>query len=276
MSKFYRLVKIQAVDRTGKAREWNEELDISFKVERDDSGTPNKAECSIFNLNEDSLSWLNRDELTVRIFAGYRGLRDERTEDDYKLLFQGDMFDFEVDPDKTDVKTTILCGDGQKKFQNATVSKSFRGGDVSFVDMIKETGKKLGETVDIKGAIKDVKAGEFSLAGSASKVMDGLTKSTDSSWSVQSGRVEVVPAGEPRTRTAKVLKASTGLEKVKATDSGFKLYSMLYPELVPRDLVSVESRRTTGFYVVSSVKHSGDSWGGSNFTTQIEVFERGK
>jgi hypothetical protein len=143
----------------------------------------------------------------------------------------------------------------------------------------------------------------FSFYGAAITALHKVVQGTGLEWSIQNGELQVVKSRGTTARTAVVLSAGTGLigypertrlgarEKARVKDKasgdsknivsaaqqqdGWRVSTLLLPEINPGDLVKLESRSVTGFFRAEQVKHTGD-WGGSgDWLTDLELVDRG-
>jgi hypothetical protein len=128
-----------------------------------------------------------------------------------------------------------------------------------------------------------------------------VVQGTGLEWSIQNQTLQVIAKRGTTKRQAIVLAADSGLigypermregarEKARVKDErtgkranlvsaaqqrdGWRVKSLLLPQINPGDLVKLESRSTEGFYRAESVKHTGDSEGG-DWQTELELVDR--
>lgn len=243
----------------------------TFDVQRDDDSSPNKLKLEIYNLSKESQAFIEEDTKFVRLYAGYG---------EPEMIFQGDVVDVDTGLKGLDDVTTIKSGDAQTAYNSSHIQKHF-GGEVDIKDMIRRTGDsmikqgrgmmesvvKFGKEASSKGVKQ---AFGQTLSGSSPKILDDLTTSIGSDWTVQDGEIFVFAEGDDTGEEAILLSSDTGLLKISRHQDGLRATSLLLPKARPRRLVRVDSRHYEGFYVILDLKHRGDT-DARRFFTDMEV-----
>ena len=231
---------------------------IAFNVELTSESNSNLATVSIYNLNDTSRAFIEKDGIKIILMAGFGP--------NPQIIFAG-----EVDGDKTksekngaDIITTIESGEGKFSLNNTVLNKTFAPG-VSIEQAIKDVGKDLGLPINSK----DIKSEKFnqglSISGSPQEVLNNLTKKQDLEWSVQAGILEIKKKNGTISDEAVVMGPETGLVSIpKKLSDGLEFVSLLNSLLRPGRPVKIESKFLKGdnFFIVRKVQHQGDNFSG--------------
>ncbi len=246
-------------------------LRVSFKVMKTLEKEPNTCELAIFNLSESTRSSFQKKGAKVLVEAGYVGTT--------ALIFSGDARTIDHIRQGPDWITKVSCGDGERAYEKARVSSSHKPGTTGsdIARGILDTFKGFG--VDVVDAVKKIATGKlsteqfvngFSAFGSSSAELDRLLKGRGLEWSIQDGRLQILPAGEATTEVAIVLDSTSGLigspehgtPDKKDGRSALKVKSLLQPEIRPGRRLRVNASGTKGDFRVVTVTHEGDTMGG--------------
>lgn len=266
MKNFGRKIGLLVADESGKA------LDLSgfrvlFSVEKTAAEQPNKAHIEITNLSETTASYLlNGDMKRIVLQAGY--------EDNYGVIFDGNIISASRTIDGTESTTIIDAGDGDNAYSFAIVNKTVASGYTN-----KDIANALGEAmedrgvrgVDAQGVDEEIKypRGRV-LFGATRDFARSLAKTTECQWSIQDGQVVFCKKIAARVGgLAFLLSPQSGLIGSPVSDKdGVSAISCLNPQLKIYDPLQIQSRFVNGTYKILTVKHSGDSHGN---TWQTEV-----
>lgn len=246
---------------------------IVFRIEKSLNPTPNTSTISIFNLSKDSRTRFEAKGAICSLGVGYDG--------NVEQIFIGNIAKATTKKQGTDWITEIECGDGEKAFKEAKLDVSLPAG-ANAQDVLGKLGDAFKGVQDGGvTAVKDVLLTQFKsfgtglvLSGSASEVLDSLTKTVGLEWSIQDGELQILEQDKALLGQAFVASASTGLigspgaiktagQDPQATEGGIEFSMLLQPALKPGRQVRVESELLTGTYRVAKVNHEGDSHGGS-------------
>jgi hypothetical protein len=243
----------------------SETVDLRFKVTRTLTARPGAAEIDVFNLSPD-----HRRELAaarrplVRIEVGYRSVGPW-------IAFQGDGRRTLNTRDSADWITKVTAGDGEHALRSARLSRSFAP-DVQLADVVRyvagamavDTGNVL-EQLQSRGLdrLGDAFPGGVVLHGLAEMHLRQILDSAGLSWSVQDGVLQVVPRGRALRREAVLLSSSTGMIGSPEVDKSnvVKVNALLTPDLVPGQLVQIESRVVSGTFRIERTEATGDTRG---------------
>lgn len=270
------------------------ELKIAFDIEKSVSSTPNSAVIEIWNLNEGHRNSVGKefDEITLK--AGYmppagmtgQGILNYRrnqggfwvpdyasvatgTAGNVGIIFKGAVRDVEHRRDGPDIITRISCGDGDKAFRRAKISKSFQKG-TRVEEVVEELYKQMEKEGVSRGEWKfpedmppDFKR-PYATCGSCARELDTIGRGKKFYWSMQNQTLEIIPS-DGFVGQMVVLNSRSGLiDCPTITDNGVKVSALLNPEIRPNRRVKVESdvlemNAANGVYRVSQCNYTGDN-----------------
>lgn len=244
-------------------------LKIRFDITKTNNREPNKAELSIWNLQEQNRAKLQEKDLEVIIEAGYLEERNQ--------IFKGDIETTTIGRSSVDWITTLELGDGSKQMQSSRINQSFRGPQTPG-EMLKKVASALGlDTGNLNekaGGISVLK--EFIqnviLSGKVTDVIDDIASSMGLNFSVQDKSLQFLSKGEVLPGPEIPLQAATGL--IGSPSVGEKgvvtAVSLLNGRYKPGVGMRIKSLVVSGSFVVQKVQHVGDTWG-DEWTTNLEL-----
>jgi hypothetical protein len=274
---FNRKFLLEIGDQTG--AQAIDTLRVSFNVERTVEPNPAKADITVYNPSETTISRAQQADSVVRLQAGY--------EDSLAVIYEGRIRRTMVQHSGPDVVLTINCGDGDSAYRTSRITQSFPP-NTRISKIIRAVIKTMKQKdVKIKAALasldrdlaasghranKQVTTKGVSLDGSSAFHLTNLLAQYDMQWDIQDGELVIAKRNEPSTQfpSAVVLRSDTGLVGAPKIGENNVLTatSLLQPGIRPLRQVKIEdSRSANGFYVVQKVKHSGDFEGNSWYTT---------
>ncbi len=251
-----------------------EDLHVQFKVKKTLKKEPNTCEISIYNLSEASRAGMQRKHAKVILEAGYT--------DTMSQIFSGDARVIDHIHDGSNWITKAQCGDGERAFQYARITESFRPGST-----VHQVARRLIAALGLPGVdalkaigdnIQEQLTQGYSMIGPASRELDKLLKGRGLEWSIQDGQLQVIKKGDVTLRPAIVLSADTGMigspshgtpgPDKKDKSNLLKVKSLIQPGIKPGGRIRIESetRDINGDYRVETVSHSGDTHGGDWFS----------
>lgn len=247
---------------------------VTFTIEKHLGSEPNTCAIEVFNLAENSRAAFERKPLHVRLEGGYDG--------EYARLFVGDLRFGRSKIDGTEWITRLEVGDGERAFNYARVSRSFKAGvDKRTVleDIAKSMGLKIPKTLDDARELTDQFASGLTLEGPSHKELTRLAKSMGMTWSVQDGTLQVLRSTDVRADRAIVVSESTGM--IGSPELGtpkqpggapiLSVQMLLAPEVTPGGRIKMESRAIRGIFRVERVVHTGDTDPRGPWMTEIEA-----
>jgi len=216
------------------AREFRTRL--KFKIVKDETGDANKSTISIFNISEDSKTFLEQDDLVVFFNAGYG--------DNVSNVFFGDLIRFNEKRNGPDILTTLEIGDGEVALRESNVQIGLGPGATNHqvIDIaVKAFNVSKSFTTDIP-LIKYQNG--FSYSGSAKKLMIEQMKAVKLTWSIQSGEMQILQKLQTDEQTAIEISPKTGLIGMPTkTKDGVEFISLLNAGLRPGRSVVLNSKR---------------------------------
>lgn len=278
------------------------DLRIEFEVVKTIGRTPNTAMIKIRNLAPENEEKVKGEFDEVLINAGYEGSA--------VLLFAGNIRHTFRYRDGNDWIMQIDAADGDDDFRNSIVNAALAAGTTisQAVDKLVSSFKSttLGHAI-----LKDQKRlrGRV-MSGPSRKFFDEIAAECDANWSIQDGRLEIVPVQSTLPTEAIVIRADTGMVEAPEIDNkGIKVKCLLNPrirvngkiQLDNNDLKAkiaqerdkkpgakhrkpsktakkeLERLDPDGIYKVYKVEHKGDTRGGGKdwvSTTHCVALER--
>lgn len=272
-----------------------EGLKISFKIDKDVSQESNKTELKIWNLKEETRQKIEKADTKLELYAGYKDNGGP------VKIYTGSVLVSETKDEGKDVVTELKLGDGADSLRDTVVSISFPPG----TDGRKITNTLAGEmglTISYaQDVVTEAFRNGFSYAGHAKDAMTDVLNAFGCDWSIQNGIIQVIMAGGTFADRGIVFSPSTGLigspkriNQAKPSEdkesskgksrrqskktrpekkAGWEITTLLAPSVGPGDAVKVESRVTSGWFRVESISHAGDSYGGGQWESKIQLIE---
>lgn len=244
------------------------DLRIAFDISKSISSTQNSGTIRIWNLTESHRNALGKELDDITLEAGYLPVDGSGN---VGIIFKGQMRDVEHSRDGPDIITEISCGEGDKAFRKATISKTYKAG-TEVKEVVEDIYKELEKEGITKGEFKYPRdtpkfKRPYTVCGSCKRELDTLGRGKDFYWSVQNGTMELIP-GNGFVGQIVLLTPETGLVGTPTiTDNGVKVKALLNPEIRPNRRVRIESKvlemnAENGIYRVSVADYSGDNMKG--------------
>lgn len=241
--------------------ETSNSLRISFQVTKDLKPTPNKATIKVYNLSpthQQQLESLAPSGIPVQLEAGYK----EGT----SQIFSGRLRVCHTMREGPDLITTIESGDGHEQIQQSRVSTSFAKG-ASNQTVLKTVALAVGVAPGNLNDAANKLAGASVYAngtvcfGSAAAEMTRICRSLDLEWSVQSGKLQILPRSKALEGKAIRLSQDTGMLGQPSVDQKgvMSVHMEMQPNVFPGRLIVLEALRLKGQYRIQQTVHSGDS-----------------
>lgn len=246
-------------------------LRVAFSIERDKTEIPNNIELAIWNLSDDTRARLEQArELTCRVAAGYS---------EPSQLFYGICTKVESTVDRrSGVKMLrVSAGDGQDKYTQSKVSRSFaKGTPLSTVlrELVAATGLAAGNVAALTGVAFASGATRLEHAyvahGSAMFELQVFADSLGIDWSFQDGQFVGARKGQPYGGQGPLLSAETGLIEAKLDEHGnVEGTALLLPDLIPGVGFHCAAQRFSGDFVCVQTTHDGDNFDEGNWTVKF-------
>ncbi len=251
------------------------DLRCEFKITKTHKKVPNSCDITITNLAAATRTDLETKPLFVQIAAGY--------DDDPRLLFTGDLRFGMSEQKGPNWETLLQLGDGDCHYRWARVNESYKPG-TTVREVLKKTAKAMGFTLpDALDKNPDLDAqfaaGEVA-SGPARLHLDKLLRPYGYTWAIQNNELRVLRENQIPSLTAHEIDEAHGMIGTPTFGSPprsgkpphVNVKMLLYPELLPGDLVKVTTKdiKVNGFFRIEAVKHEGDTHG-NNWFTEIEI-----
>lgn len=253
------------------------EMQIEFDIDRNLKKSPNQCSIKITNLNEESRTAFKELDLYVVLEAGY--------EDNYSVLFSGDVTYAMSEHDDTEWVTHLECGDGDRLIAGARIARSYKpGSSIRGIvnDVYAGLGQRVPESIASDSAFDKELPRGYTAFGDVRRVLTQVLKPLGFSWSVQDGQVQIL-SPESTTNQIFVLSQSNAMigspefgqpprttKKGKRKNPTVTVKCLLFPQLRPGGIIELQSKEISGQFKLLSVKHKG-SFVGNEWTTEMEI-----
>lgn len=285
-------------------------LRISFTIDKDTTKKTNKSKIKIWNLSDDTLDIIEKDDIVVELWAGYF------KENNMRRIFVGYAMTIETKNDNNgkDIVTEINASDGQISIRDSIMSVGYPPGINSreIINGIATTmGLALFTAPDV--VFPDYPDG-FSYVGKAADALDVVCGVIGAAWSIQNEVLQIImsdgttgmrgfvfgpnsglldypehfvrsayaSAAKQAAQTAKTAISSARKKRKKDASRkkdrkqkkyGWRIKALLNPSVNPGDAIRIESSFVSGWFKLEAVKHEGDSHGKDWYSTMdcIEV-----
>lgn len=263
-------------------------LRIVFKIKKADAQTPNTAEIRVYNLAEETEKRIRKEFQNITLQAGY--------ESNYGLIFNGNIKQIRTGRENgTDTFIDIAAADGDEAYNFAVVNTTLAAGSRQ-EDQISAATSSMAK--------KGVSTGHIDATGAnklpRGKVMYGMARNylrqsavaSNTSWSIQDGKVQFVALTGVLPNQAVLLTSKTGLVgQPEQTNDGIKARCLLNPMLRIGGKVQINEKdvaeaklpdtdkdaqankpakiEADGVYRLLVVEHSGDTRGNDWYSDLI-------
>ncbi len=203
-------------------------LHIQFKIKKSDAQTPNTAEIRVYNLAPNTAKQIRDEFKTVLLQAGY--------ESNYGVIFHGNIKQVRIGKENgTDTYIDIAAGDGDDAYNYAVVNATLAAG-AKQSDQINAAAGAMSSRGVSKGFIGDTGGTALPrgkvMYGNARDYLRQSAQASETSWSVQDGKLQVVSLTSVLPNQAVLLTSKTGLVGTpEQTNDGIKARCLLNPML---------------------------------------------
>lgn len=246
-------------------------LRIVFSVKKEDAETPNAATVKVYNMALETAKRIKGEYSRVILQAGY--------ESNFGTIFDGNIINLKFGREgDADTYVEIEAGDGDEAYNYAVVSTTLAAGSTPQQQMgvCAASMAKMGVQRGYIGgdmAAQRLPRGRV-MYGNARDFLRSAAKTTGTTWSVQDGRLQVVPLGGLLPGQAVRLNSRTGLIGAPEIDiDGMRCRCLLNPLLQIGGMVQIDEASIAtetswqqiaggdGVYRLLTVEHSGDTCG---------------
>lgn len=205
------------------------QLRIKFLVKRSDTQTPNMAEIIIYNLEEQTAQRIQKEFSKVILQAGY--------EENFGVIFQGNIKQvIRGRENATDTFIQIIAGDGDLSYNFAIVNTTIAAGAGQAEQVNAAVGamtKTGGTTAGNIGELPPSKLPRGKVMyGMARDYLKQSAETSDKTWSIQDGKVQMVPLSSYLPGEAVQLNSKTGMIGTpQQTNEGINVKCLLNPKI---------------------------------------------
>lgn len=204
------------------------EVDITKSIRR----SPNKALVKIYNLSHENEGRIQGEDDEIQILVGYR--------DSKVLAFAGNIQHTFGSRATVDHITEIQAADGDSDLRNTIIHAVFRAG-TNNTDIINHILAKLGNTKKGHIVVKDqprLRGRVYS--GTVGELLDSIAADSDATWSIQDGKLDIVPVAGVLPNEAVEVRSDTGLLGAPELDNhGVKFKCLMNPHIRPGGTVKL-------------------------------------
>lgn len=240
-------------------RKWTyPELEMTFKIEFDSEPEPNISKVGIYNLNDDSIKFINKGQQII-FNAGYG--------DDIGTLLSGIIYQVYTIKKGVDSITYISCIDVQIQYLSRYLSKTYNApANANFVleDVFSTIGinpnkVELQENVIYKNG--------FTASGKALDNIKRIVNDCKSQLIIQNTSISIIKASTGNV-TGFLLTPETGLisiDKINKTNGAqYEIDMILNHAISTKSFLEVQSKTFNGIVMVIEGEHN-------DFKTTVEV-----
>ncbi|MEL6180959.1 MAG: hypothetical protein AAFS10_18505 [Myxococcota bacterium] len=251
-----------------------EGLRISWSIKKGKQKKPDPATIQVWNMSEDTRSWIFQNGGQVFVYAGYGEQPGQ--------LFQGDIDRATALRNGTDWVLEIEARDGGGKYAGGQMGESYATATDS-----NKVLSRMAAAMGLSGLQKPSDLDVVSFArgwshfGPGRDALDKLVRQLGAEWSIQDDQIVITRAGGPSGEPVVYLDTgedggiNTGLLRVdNAKDDRnelLKCLALTNGDIKPKGRVYLTSRRYTGLVQVVTVEHKGDSGWDTNYYTEFEA-----
>lgn len=259
----------QFFNNTGNAIEFSningEGPRMAFEVKRSLGKEPNTCKLKLDNLNDSTRALLDRKPLGLVLAAGYRDTGP-------RVLFSGDVMNAFTELKGVNYETIIQVADGGRAYKYGRMRASYKS-PVRLDLVLQECARSLGISIPASVlALPQVKQQlpvGLTLHGPTREVLDTVLDPIGLNWSLQNGKLQIIPDGGIKPGQAYAVNKTTGLigSPKRSIPTSPKAKSeltcelMLWPEMLPAEQIQLKSRDFDGTFRIKELEAQGDTFG---------------
>ena len=206
-----------------------------FRVERGDVQTPNSCRVRVYNVRRETASRAMKEFKRLVLFAGYEG--------NFGVLFDGTIIQTRFGRESaTDTYMDITAADGDFAVISATLAAGSTVPDhvAACMKAMEKHGVTLGYTPEFSS--KPLPRGKV-MAGMVRDYMRSIAKNTKSSWSIQNGKVQIVPETSYVPGQPIAINSKSGMVGYPVqTQNGVTVRTLLNPYIKVSQLIHLDNR----------------------------------
>lgn len=268
------------------------ELRIRFDVRRGDLQTPNSARIRVYNVSQQTAQRVEREFSRVVLQAGYQG--------NYGIIFDGTVKQVRRGREsQTDTYLDITAADGDSAYNFAVVNTTLAAGSTP-ADHVAAACTAMNPYGVTQGYLPELPKNPLPrgkvMFGMARDFMRWTAKTTQTVWSIQDGKVILVPETAYMPGEIPVITSETGMVGLpEQTQNGITIKMLLNPSVKIGRLINIDNAsvqryeyslnvgqqaqnerieeqaklQDDGFYYVMIAEHYGDTRGNDFYTEVI-------
>jgi len=261
----------------------NQGLQISFRIKKNIDNKENSNTCiiDIYNLSEDSIKYIQRDNMAVVFKVGYEG--------DNKVLFTGMINEIRTDDytGRTDRKTTLKCVPAETLVYQPTLSKTFPAETTprQIINYLVGQSTALTRASFNSDNIDDPFPFGYPVQGTIKTILNELARDFNFVYRIDGKRLYINDPNKYQSKNsvekAFVISPTTGLigvptyssgdsKKLKSDvqkKNGVKFTTLMNPLIIPGSAISIKNTQINGVFRVDSCEYSGD-WRGNKWEVE--------
>jgi len=210
------------------------DLRFSFAIRRGDIQTPNSADIRIYNLSSDTAYHIQQitpapEFSRVVINAGYEG--------NFGLIFDGEIKQVRRGrSSETDTYLDITAADGDSAYNYSVASMSLAAEATSPANQAEQMIKVMAKHGVTKGYVPNLSSNPLprgkAIYGMVKDELRKIAKTTDTSWSIQDAKVNLVPLTAYMPGDVPVISSATGMIGLpEQTQNGINVRVLLNPNI---------------------------------------------
>lgn len=247
-------VQLQRDDQNTAIRYNN--LRVTFDIDKKNSGTANKGKIDVWNLDLNSRQQFVKGVI-ITLVAGYEGFTD--------LIFKGNVSKVVTERKGPDIVTSFECGEGEQEIAYGLFNQSYPP-KTSYAQVFRDILSELQLAGISTGIVLGIPVLTYStgvtFSGTVKDALDNLTENIGATWSIQSGKFQMIPNKGFNGEQAIFVSEETGMIGVASQGTEFTQFtSLLNPKIVPGCAVQISSQAILGQFKVNRAKYEGDSHG---------------
>lgn len=225
------------------------ELHFKFAIKRGDLQTPNSADIRIYNLDEQTAKSIQEEKSQIILQAGYEGLPGDSS--NFGIIFTGFINQRRLGRESAvDTFVDIIADDGAFAYNFGVINTSLKAGSTTkdhvnaAAKAMEPYGVALGKTPEFTGT--GLPRGKV-MFGMARDVMRTAAMTSATNWSIQDGKITMVPLTSYNPGNAVVLNSATGLIGFpEQTFGGIRIRSLLNSNIKVNSIVQIDQKALQG------------------------------
>lgn len=223
------------------------DMHITFETKQEDEESPNNCAIRVYNLSRETVSKIQGEYTRVVLQAGYQNAS-------FGVVFDGTIKQFATGKENATTRyLDILGADGDKAYNFSVINKSLAAGSTpeqrinALIAAMAPHGVTKGELL-IPGTGGILPRGKV-LFGLARGQLRSQTQNLGATWSIQNGKVNVIPLQEYLPGEVVVLTSQTGLiGRPEQTQDGLKARCLINPRIGIGGLVKIDNKSINRTY----------------------------